>query len=125
MRKVSTEEELKAAFDAKESKIIVVGPMAEKMMKKAKTKKAAKIGGIALVVASLAAIPFTGGASAAGVAAGFGLTVGGGALVLTAGELAILCGFALGMYGIYKGSRVKFKMTPEGPEVEIDPKYKD
>jgi hypothetical protein len=76
-----------------------------------------------LVVASIATIPFTGGASAAGVAAG--LTIGGGALVLTAGELAILCGFALGMYGIYKGSKVKFKVSPEGAEVEIDPKYKD
>lgn len=123
MRTVRTEEELKAAFAAKETKIIVKGPMAEKMMKKAKTKKAAKIGGIALVVASIATIPFTGGASAAGVAAG--LTIGGGALVLTAGELAILCGFALGMYGIYKGSKVKFKVSPEGAEVEIDPKYKD
>ena len=123
MRTVRTEEELKAAFAAKETKIIVKGPMAEKMMKKAKTKKAAKIGGIALVVASIAALPFTGGASAAGVAAG--LTIGGSALVLTAGELAILCGFALGMYGIFKGSKVKFKATPEGVEAEIDPKYKD
>ena len=125
MRTVRTEEELKAAFAAKETKIIVKGPMAEKMVKKAKTKKAAKIGGIALVVASIAALPFTGGASAAGVATGFGLTIGGGALVLTAGELAILCGFALGMYGIYKGSKVNFKVSPEGAEVEIDPKYKD
>lgn len=123
MRTVRTEEELKAAFAAKESRIIVKGPMAEKMVKKAKTKKAAKIGGIALVVASLAAIPFTGGASAAGVAAG--LTIGGSALVLTASELAILCGFALAMYGLSKGSKVKFKTGLEGQEVEIDPKYKD
>lgn len=123
MKTVRTEEELKAAFAAKESRIIVKGPMAEKMVKKAKTKKAAKIGGIALVVASLAAIPFTGGASAAGVAAG--LTIGGGTLILTAGELAILCGTALGIYGIYRGSKVKFIMSPEGPEVVIEPKYKD
>lgn len=121
MRTVRTEDELKAAFAAKETRIIVKGPMAERMVKKVKTKKAAKIGGIALVLASLAAIPFTGGASAIGV--GAGLTMGG--LVVTAGELAILCGFALGVYGIYKGSRVKIKMTPEGPEVEIDPKYKE
>ena len=123
MRTVKTEEELKAAFEAKETKIIVKGPMAERMVKKSKTKKATKIAGIALVVASLAAIPFTFGASSAGVAAG--LTVGGSALVVSAGELAILCGFALGVYGIYKGSRVTYRMTPEGPEVEIDPKYKD
>ena len=123
MRTVKTEEELKAAFEAKETKIIVKGAMAEKMVKKSKTKKATKIAGIALVVASLAAIPFTFGASSAGVAAG--LTVGGSALVLSAGELAILCGFALGVYGIHKGSRVTYKMTAEGPEVEIDPKYKD
>lgn len=120
MRTVRTEEELKAAFAARESKIIVKGQMAEKMIKKAKTKKAARIGGIALVVASLAALPFTGGASAAGVAAG--LTAG---LTVSTGELAILCGFALGMYGIYKGSKVKYRMTPEGPEVEIVPMYKD
>ena len=116
MRTVRTEEELKSAFASRESKIIVKGPMAEKMNKKAKTKKAARIGGIALVVASLAALPFTGGASAAGVAAG---------LTVSAGELAILCGFALTMYGIHKGSKVKYRMTSEGPEVEIDPKYKD
>ncbi len=123
MRTVRTEDELKAAFAAKEEKILVKGPMAEKMVKKAKTRKASKIAGIALVLTSLAAIPFTGGASAVGVSAG--LTIGGAALVLTAEELAILCGFALAMYGIYKGSKVKYKMTPTGPEVEIDPKYKE
>jgi len=116
MRKVSTEEELKAAFAARESKIVVVGPMAEKMAKRAKTKKAAKIGGIALAVASLVAIPFTGGTSAAGVVAG---------LTVSAGELAILCGFALGVYAISKGSKVKYRVTPGGAEVEIDPVYKD
>jgi hypothetical protein len=124
MRTVRTEDELKAAFAAKEEKILVKGPMAEKMIKRAKTKKAAKIGGIAMIVASLAAIPFTFGASAAGVATGMGLTIGGGTLVLSAGELAILCAFALGVYGLSKDSKVTFRVTNEGPEVEIDPKYK-
>ncbi len=116
MKTVRTEEELKAAFAAKEDKIIVKGEMAEKMVSKAKTAKAANIGGLAIIVASLAAVPFTGGASIGGVSAG---------ITLTASELAILCCFALGIYGIHKGSKVKYKMTPEGPEVEIDPKYKD
>lgn len=123
MRTVYTEEELKAAFAAKEEKIIVKGEMAEKMVRKSKTKKASKIAGIALIVASVAAIPFTMGASSAGVAAGVAL--GGSALVVSAGELTILCGFALGAYGIYKGSKVKFTVTEKGPEVEIIPKYKD
>lgn len=124
MIKVRTEQELKAALKAKEPTIVATGPLAEKMHRRTKTKKAAKIAGIALIAASAVAIPFTFGASAAGIAAGAaGLTIG--TLTMTTAELAIICGFALGTFGIYKGSKVEFKMTSEGPEVIINPNYKE
>ena len=127
---VKNEEELKAAFRNKESKIIVIGPLAEKMIKRAKTKKAMKIAGIALTVASLAAVPFTFGASAAGAAAGAAMcatavAATGLTITMSALELAILCGAALGAYGIYKGSKVTFSVNEDGPNVVIEPKYKE
>lgn len=124
MRTVRTEAELKAAFAAKEKKIVVVGQMAEDMVNKSKRKKKAKAAGIAVALASLGAIPFTLGASAAGVALGMGLAIG--TLSLSATELAVLCGTAVAIYGIHKASKVSFKVNEKGePEVVIEPNYKD
>ena len=124
MRTVRTENELKAAFETKEKKIVVVGQMAKDMAQKSQRKKKAKATGIAVALASLAAIPFTLGGSAAGVALGMGLTIG--TLSLSATELAILCGTAVAIYGIQKASKVSFKVNEKGePEVVIEPNYKD
>ena len=124
MRTVRTESELKAAFEAKEEKIIVVGQMAKDMAQKSQRKKKAKAAGIAVALASLAAIPFSLGASAAGVAVGMGLTIG--SITISTTELALLCGTAVAIYGIHKDSKVTFRVNEKGePEVVIEPNYKD
>lgn len=93
------------------------GEIAEKIIRKKKRKKGAVIGGIALVVGGLAALPFTGGVSAAGILGGLGLTVG--AVTISAAELAILEGGSVTVYGIYKGYNVEFKSGPDGPVVVL------
>lgn len=116
MRTVSTKTELKEALKARERKIIVTGDLAAQMRKKTKVKKAAKIGGLVLIIGGTIAIPFTVGASAAAVA--MGLTVG--TVTLSTVELAILCGFTLGLLGVLTGAKVTF--GPGGP-VTIEPRY--
>lgn len=69
---------------------------------------------------SVAAIPFTGGASAAGVAIGAGLTIG--TVTISTTELAIICGTVIALKGIDKGCKVKF--SPDGG-VEVSPQYKE
>ena len=129
MRTVYTKEELEEAFAAKEKKIIVKGElaktMAEKIAKKEKKRKGAKIAGLCIAAASALAIPFSFGASSVGIAAGLTLTAAGLTLTMTATELAIILGFSLAVYGVYKLSKVKIKAGPDGVEVEIDPKYDD
>jgi len=54
-----------------------------------------------------------------------GLTIGAvttGAVTISIGELAILCGFTLGMTGLLLGRKVKVKFGPT--EVEISDKAK-
>ena len=122
MRTVRTENELKAAFETKEKKTVVVGQMAKDMAKKSQRKKKAKAAGIAVALASLAAIPFTLGASAPGVAVGMGLTIG--SITISTTELALLCGTAVAIYGIHKSSKVTFRVNEKGePEVVIEPNY--
>lgn len=120
MLTVYTKQEMKKALENRESQILVKGELAQTMRKKAKVKKSAKIGGIALVIAGIVAIPFTGGASSvltgAGVAA---LTVG--TVSLTALELAILCGFVIAMTGVLKGAKVTFNSDGS---VTVEPRYK-
>lgn len=115
---VYSKQELKEAFSNKETKIIVKGALAESFRKKSKVKKSTQIGGLALLIGGIVAIPFTAGASSSLAIAGAGLTVG--SITITAAELAILCGFALGAYGISRGCKVKF--SADG-SVEIDPVY--
>lgn len=117
MRTVTTKEELAEALKKKEP-IRVTGPLAEKLKRQAKTRKAAKIGGIVTIAASIAAIPFTGGASAAGVAAG-AAAVAGATISLTAAELAILLGGAVAIYGISKGCKITLQ---KDGSVIVEPK---
>ena len=88
MTTVSTKQELISAIERREKQIIATGEIAASIRKKVKVKKSAKIGGLALAIGGLLAIPFTGGTSA-------GLTVAGltcltGAATLTGTQILIL-----------------------------------
>lgn len=116
---VRTKTELETALKAKTKKITVVGPYAEQIAREyQKRHKVAKasggIGAVGVALASIGAAPFSGGLSLAGLAASAALTVG--TVTISAVELAIICGFTLGMYGLSKGYDVKF--SPDGT-VEI------
>lgn len=66
-------------------------------------------------------LPFTGGASAAGIGAGaMALTIG--TVSMSVAELAVLVGEVVAVLGILKGAKVKFNSDGS---VEIEPKYKD
>ncbi len=123
---VSTKEELKQALERRETKIVATGDLARDMRSRMKSRRRVKkgmlIGGVATAAAGIVAIPFTGGASAGLTAAGLtaaGLTFG--TLTISGAELAILCGFALSMYGLKKGCKVKFN---KDGSAEIEPKYR-
>lgn len=119
MATVYTKEEFKTALENKETKILAKGEFARELTKKGKRKKGAIIGGISAIAAGVAALPFTGGASAAGIGAGaYALTIG--TITISTSELAILCGFALGMYGISKDCKVTYNSDGS---VTIEPKY--
>ena len=79
MTTVYTKEELQKAIKRKEFPISCRGEIAEQLKKRKKRSKAAKLGGAAVVIAGLAALPFTGGASAG--AAAMGLTATAAATV--------------------------------------------
>lgn len=116
---VRTKTELETALKAKTKKITVVGPYAEQIAREyQKWHKVAKasggIGAVGVALASIGAAPFSGGLSLAGLAASAALTVG--TVTISAVELAIICGFTLGMYGLSKGYDVKY--SPDGT-VEI------
>lgn len=126
---VTNKAELEKALKAEQFPIKVTGDYAVQLSKEyhksKKVKKAVIAGGAATAIASAIAIPFTGGTSAAGVVAGLtltGLTIG--TVTITAGELAILCGFTLGITAISGGLlssrrlKVKFGKT----EIEITEK---
>lgn len=101
---------------------MVTGELAKTMRKKSKVKKGATIGSALLIVGGIIAIPFTGGASAGITAMGLtaaGLTIG--TVTISAAELAILCGFVLGLTGILIGAKITF--NSDGT-VTVEPKYK-
>lgn len=105
---VSTKAELKAAIEQKQFPIKCVGEIAEQLKKKKKRATKTKIAGGAIALAGLAAIPFTGGASAVATGAGLtamGLTVGG-TLVISTAELAILVGGGVAIVAILKGRKI-------------------
>ena len=124
MTTVSTKQELISAIERREKQIIATGEIAASIRRKVKVKKGAKVGGLALAIGGLLAIPFTGGTSA-------GLTVAGltcltGAATLTGTEILILCGIiggtAVAITGVLNGAKVVFR--PDGT-VEVDPQFKD
>lgn len=99
MRVVTTKEELKLALKQKEQRIIVKGDLAVKMKRKAKTSKLISV---AVAVAAIAAIPFTGGASAVGFVAG--------PVTISTVELAILVGGSIVFIALFKGyNKIKFE----------------
>lgn len=116
MRTVSTEEQFKEALKQRKKKILCKGEVAKKFQQKKKRKEMAKTGGIAIALAGLAAAPFTGGVSLAATA--MGLTVG--ALTISAGELAIILGAVVAIYGIKKDCKITF--NSDGT-VTVEPKY--
>ena len=124
MTTVSTKQELISAIERRETQIIATGEIAASIRKKVKVKKSAKIGGLALAIGGLLAIPFTGGASAGLTAAG--LTCLTGAATLTGTQILILCGIvgvtAMGLSGKLKTCEVEF--MPNGP-VKLRLQYKD
>ena len=124
MTTVSTKQELISAIERRETQIIATGEIAASIRKKVKVKKSAKIGGLALAIGGLLAIPFTGGASAGLTAAG--LTCFTGVATLTGTEILILCGIiggtAVAITGVLRNAKVEFK--PDGTVV-VTPQYKD
>lgn len=120
-RIVSTKTELESALKAGTQKITVVGPYAEQIAreyqrrhKKNKIAKTVLVAGAAVAIglASVVAAPVTSGISltalpASAALAAEALTVGS-SLTISTVELAIICGFALGMYGLSKDYNVKF-----------------
>lgn len=87
----------------------VKGSLATEIRQRYETRKKVKTGAtiasVAMIVAGIAAIPFTAGASVGGMLAGF--TALGGAVSISAAELAIITGGLIAAYGIAKGARVK------------------
>lgn len=122
---VYTKNELENALSSKSFPIIIKGEYAKEIKKKYKTqkrlKKGALIGGVTTAVAGLFAMPFTGGAS--GAVAAIGLTATGlaiGTVTISVAELSVLCGFTLGLIGLFQGRKVKVRFGPT--EVEITEK---
>lgn len=128
MKKISTTNELKAALEAGEKKIVCTGGVAEKFIKILKKKKRRKRAGIALaaIAGGILAAPLTGGTSLAATGmglTGMGLTVGAatgtaagltiGTLTISATELAILCGTAIAGLAILKDKKVKTFINPD------------
>lgn len=112
---VSTKEGLEKALKNKEKEIEITGELADKIRKQRKRKKRTgyAVAGASLI-AGIAALPFTGGASI-GLVAG---TAGGGFLAMKTAELIVICASVLGLSGgvIYLLKQYEFV------EVDVDPK---
>lgn len=117
---VYTKEELAKAIENKTPKILCKGEVAKEFIKKKRRRGFAKIAGVAMIAGGIVALPFTGGASAAGIAAGAGLTIG--TVVISTTELAIICGTIIAVTGILKNAKVTFNADGS---VVVEPKYKD
>lgn len=123
---VTTKQEFEQALQNREPLILCKGDAAKPFLKQRKRKRGAIIGGVIAAVAGIAAIPFTGGASAIGsMGVIAGLTAG--TLTITAAELAIICGTTIALVGIIKGGRVRFVTSVQdgSVSVEFEPQYKD
>ena len=112
MKTVYTKEQLEETLKKGET-ALVKGSLASEICEKYKTRKkvckSTAIAGGAIAVAGIVAAPFTGGTSLAGTAVGLGamgLTIG--AITISIGELALLLGAGLAVYGICKKCKVTF-----------------
>ena len=130
---VYTKEELAKAIENKTPIILCKGDVANEITKefldKRKKNSLGILAGIAMIAAGTVALPFTGGMSAAGIAAGAGIAAIAaraglklGPIEMSQGELAIICGTIIAVVAILKGARVTFK--PDG-SVIVEPIYKD
>lgn len=115
---VTTKEELELALKNKEATILVMGDLAKKMHKKRKIKKSSIITGAGLILAGVALIPFTGGASITATISGFSVaTAAGTTIAASTAEVAILSGLAalgLGTICISLLKEYSFEYTPDG-----------
>ena len=130
---VYTKEELAKAIENKTTKILCKGDVANEITKEVLNKRnrnrLGTFAGLAMIAAGTVALPFTGGMSAAGIAAGAGIAAIAaravlklGPIEMSPGELAIICGTIIAVLAILKGMRVTFK--PDG-SVIVEPIYKD
>jgi NCAIR mutase (PurE)-related protein len=115
---VTTKEELELALKNKEANILVKGDLAKVMQKKKKIKKAAMFSGAGMILAGVALIPFTGGASITATMSGFSImTAAGTTIAASTAEVAILSGLAalgLGSICIALLKEYSFEYTPDG-----------
>lgn len=130
---VYTKEELAKAIENKTTKILCKGDVANEIAKefldKRKKNSLGTLAGIAMIVAGTVALPFTGGMSAVGIAAGAGSAVIAaraglklGPVEMSPTELAIICGTIIALVAILRGARVTFN---KDGSVIVEPKYKD
>lgn len=130
---VYTKEELAKAIENKTTKILCKGDVANEITKeflnKRNRNRLGTFAGLAMIAAGTVALPFTGGMSAVGIAAG----AGSAAIAARAGlklgpvemsptELAIICGTIIALVAILRGARVTFN---KDGSVIVEPKYKD
>ena len=115
---VTTKEELELALKNKEANILVKGDLAKAMQKKRKIKKTAIISGAGMILAGVALIPFTGGASITATVSGFSVaTAAGTTIAASTAEVAILSGLAalgLGTICISLLKEYSFEYTQDG-----------
>lgn len=114
---VTTKEELELALNNKEASILIKGELAKTMRKKKKIKKATILSGAGIILAGVALIPFTGGASLAASTIGFTVATGGTTIAATTAEIAILSGVAalgLGTISMALLKDYSFEYTPDG-----------
>ena len=130
---VYTKEELAKAIENKTPIILCKGDVANEITKeyldKRKKNSPGILAGIAMIAAGTVALPFTGGMSAAGIAAGAGIAAIAaraglklGPVEMSPTELAIICGTIIAVVAILRGARVTFN---KDGSVIVEPKYKD
>ena len=126
---VYTKEELAKAIENKTPIILCKGDVANEITKeyldKRKKNSPGILAGIAMIAAGTVALPFTGGMSAAGIAAGAGIAAIAaraglklGPVEMSPTELAII----IAVLAILKGMRVTFN---KDGSVIVEPIYKD
>jgi len=122
-RTVKTKEEFELAIKERVERIIVIEPYAKVIIDKLKRKKKRRIwGGSLLIVASIAAAPFTFGASTAGLIAGAGLTVTALTITISAVEIAVIFAGIIGILSVIKGAKIKWDYANN--TIVVEPNYK-